>query len=216
MPTHNFHHLLVPHSSLDRGEIIIAGSGSSLAKESINKLDWPILAVSSAIRGWYKNESMRQPDYWCVADHIDKHHYPEAEEAFYDRSIIKILPQNVAVADKGRFKGTRPPASAISFCWPRPRPFSFRSTNIAFMWAISQGFTKLYLTGIDLCNYANAHYGDRLTTENEQTWHHPTIIEPLQMMVDDPRTRVQFISWSKISLLNDLDKKYCKYEDPPF
>jgi hypothetical protein len=84
------------------------------------------------------------------------------------------------------------------------------------MWAISQGFTKIYLTGIDLCNYANAHYGDRLTTENEQTWHHPTIIEPLQMMVDDPRTRVQFISWSKISLLNDLGKKYCKYEDPPF
>lgn len=65
---------------------IVACSGPSLNKVDVFSLGLPVCVISTAIR------TIKNPDYWFIADHLNEMHGQEGKEAWTDSNITKIVP----------------------------------------------------------------------------------------------------------------------------
>lgn len=76
---------------------VLACSGPSLNKVDVFSLDLPVVVVSTAIR------AIPNPNFWALADRLNKMHGPEGSNAWKNKNIIKIVPQNQIIKGDGSF-----------------------------------------------------------------------------------------------------------------
>lgn len=65
---------------------VVACSGPSLNKVDVFSLGLPVCAISTAIR------TVKTPDYWFIADHLNEMHGDEGKEAWENEIIQKVIP----------------------------------------------------------------------------------------------------------------------------
>jgi len=76
---------------------VLACSGPSLNKVDVFSLGLPVVAVSTAIR------KIPNPDFWALADRLNKMHGQEGERAWSSKKIIKIVPQSKIIKGDDSF-----------------------------------------------------------------------------------------------------------------
>lgn len=72
----------------DASAVIVCGSGPSLAKVPWYEPDYPVAAISTAIR-W-----VPEPDYWLLVDRIKPEHGDEGRAAARNPEIKKVIPKD--------------------------------------------------------------------------------------------------------------------------
>lgn len=136
---------------------VIACSGPSLNKVDCFSLGLPVLAISTAIR------SLKRADYWVLADYLNEMHGEEGKDAWFDKTIIKVVPKNKHNLNKvqGRsdflfvdVKETNlatddHPKDLFNPSLPLFRG-PHKTVTVAIQWAHCNGAKKLIFAGNDL------------------------------------------------------------------
>lgn len=87
---------MIPHFQ-GINSCVLACSGPSLNKVDVFSLGLPVIVVSTAIR------KIPKPQYWALADRLNKMHGPEGDAAWKDKNIIKIIPQSKIIKGDDSF-----------------------------------------------------------------------------------------------------------------